>query len=132
MCVYRRSKSSYQLANPFHLNPQAYRIYAVGHFFIYNELMNNSERFLASFNRIEKHLASLRQGRGHRGMRELIRLLKNKHKSLRVYEEDLREFSELRNAIVHRTTGQSIAEPRQETVDRIEHIARVLINPPLL
>lgn len=99
---------------------------------LYNELMNNSAKFLAAFNRIEKHLASLRKRRGHRGMRELVRLLKNKHKSLRVYEADLREFSELRNAIVHRTTGQSIAEPRKSTVDRIEHIARVLINPPLV
>lgn len=98
---------------------------------LYNELMSNSAKFLAAFNRIEKHLASLRRRRGHRGMRELVRMLKNKHKALRIYEADLREFSELRNAIVHRTTGQSIAEPRKATVDRIEHIARVLINPPL-
>ncbi|MDD5606158.1 MAG: CBS domain-containing protein [Patescibacteria group bacterium] len=92
--------------------------------------MSNSERFLAAFNRIEKHLASLRRGYGHRGMRELLRRLRNRYKLVRVFEEDLREFSELRNAIVHRTTGQTIAEPKLATVDRIEHIARALINPP--
>jgi predicted transcriptional regulator len=94
--------------------------------------MTNSEQFLAAFNRIEKHLASLRDNRGHRGMRELVRLLKNRHKLIRVFEPDLREFSELRNAIVHRTTGQSIAEPKKETVERIEYIARAIINPPMV
>lgn len=104
---------------------------AVGTFLIYNESMSSSEKFLVAFNKIENHLASLKGGRGHRGMRELVRTLRGKSKLIRLFEEDLREFAELRNAIVHRTTGESIAEPTAVSVTRIEHIARALINPPL-
>ena len=50
---------------------------------------------------------------------------------IRSYKDDLKEYADLRNAIVHERSGGSIiAEPNDYVVDRIERIAAVLEKPP--
>jgi predicted transcriptional regulator len=52
--------------------------------------------------------------------------------AVRRFKDDLSEFGELRNAIVHERVSPDylIAVPLRETVERIEEIERVLANPP--
>ncbi|MCY7417167.1 MAG: CBS domain-containing protein [Chloroflexi bacterium] len=47
-------------------------------------------------------------------------------------ELDLRELSELRNALVHGTNGRVMAEPTRDAVGEIEHIRDLLLSPPLV
>ncbi len=47
------------------------------------------------------------------------------------YAYDLKEFGDLRNAIVHgKTDAHVIAEPNDEAVKCIEHIASAILSPP--
>jgi CBS domain-containing protein len=50
---------------------------------------------------------------------------------VRRFEDDLKEFAELRNAIVHdRGGGYVIAEPNFRAVESIEQILEIITNPP--
>ena len=51
--------------------------------------------------------------------------------AVRRYLIDLKEFADLRNAIVHeRGTGEVIAEPHEEAVETLESIFRKITDPP--
>ena len=91
----------------------------------------NSRRFLDAFNRIE---GCLRRA-GHETRRVPFYALVDKaSKSSSVvghFSTDLKEFADLRNAIVHESTnGHVIAEPNDDSVRHIEHIASILLDPP--
>ena len=64
----------------------------------------------------------------------LIDQAKKKSPLVRKYEDDLRSYADLRNAIVHNRTSMEfvIAEPHTEVVERIEHIDQVLAKPKLV
>lgn len=48
------------------------------------------------------------------------------------FEIDLREYAELRNAIIHDDTGLPLAEPHVLVVERLEYIYKQLSAPPRL
>ena len=51
--------------------------------------------------------------------------------TIKGFSDDLREFADLRNAIVHeRGGGYAIAEPHQGTVERLEQIEKFISQPP--
>jgi hypothetical protein len=55
----------------------------------------------------------------------------SRNHGVRRYKDDLKEFGDLRNAIVHTRAGDRvIAEPNDQAVDTIEQIARLLVDPP--
>ncbi len=57
----------------------------------------------------------------------------NRDPAVRRMATDLKEFADLRNAIVHeRGDGHLIAEPHETTVRRLEEIRRLLEHPPQL
>ncbi len=90
-----------------------------------------SDRYLASFNRIEK---ALRNQTGHDEYKTFSFLVKEsakKNAAVRRFENDLREFADLRNAIVHQSTNPefTIAEPHESTVQKIELIEEKVIHP---
>lgn len=93
--------------------------------------VKNSDRFIVSYNRIEKALATKVEGNGYLPFYRLIDKAKIKNSVVRKYEDDLREFADLRNAIVHHRTDIDyvIAEPHDEIVERIEDIEQRLSNP---
>ena len=93
--------------------------------------VRNSDRFITAYNRIEKVLAKKVDENGFLPFYRLIDQAKIKNSVVRNYEEDLREFGDLRNAIVHHRTGVDyvIAEPHDEIVERIELIDKKLRNP---
>lgn len=93
--------------------------------------VRNSDRFIVAYNRIEKVLAEKADVSGYSPFYRLIDKVKITNSVVRKYEDDLREFGDLRNAIVHDRTGIDyvIAEPHDDIVERIELIEKKLSNP---
>jgi CBS domain-containing protein len=91
----------------------------------------NSERFLDAFGAIERRLIGLtgldRRTRFYR----LVERAAEQNAAVRRYSDDLKEYADLRNAIVHeRTDAHVIAEPNDRAVRQIEHIQQLLEHPP--
>jgi len=86
---------------------------------------------LNAYSAIEHEMERILNLKDHRRFFELV------DKSARVspvidqYRFDLREYSELRNAIVHdRAGGEIIAIPTDKIILKIERIAEMLLEPP--
>ena len=82
----------------------------------------NSSRFLVAFNKIEKFLKEINDSKDYVTFFKSIDLAGRKNATVRKYEDDLREFADLRNAIVHHRTSTeyALAEPQMEIVELIE------------
>ena len=94
--------------------------------------MTNADTFLASFNRIEKWLRAKLDSPSSMGFSQMVRLVSKKgHVSVKKYEEDLYQFAQLRNAIVHDKVLPEfvIAEPNDWAVLRIQEIEQALLKP---
>ncbi|WP_253291319.1 hypothetical protein [Virgibacillus proomii] len=76
-------------------------------------MYKNSDRFLTSFNRIEKMLRDLLINKKDASFSKAVKILKNSNALIKEYSDDLLEFAELRNAIVHNKIDMTyaIAEP---------------------
>ncbi|MHA6251578.1 CBS domain-containing protein [Oceanobacillus sp. CAU 1775] len=94
-------------------------------------MYRNSEKFLTAFNRIEKELRAIINNGRSIGFSKMVRMLKNHDAIIGRYSDDLLEFAELRNAIVHNKTAvtHAIAEPHDSVVEQIELIERELLEP---
>ncbi len=92
--------------------------------------MKNAEKFLSLFNEIEKYLAKLHGAGGFVPFSRLITELSGNYKVVEFYKDDLREYAELRNAIVHQSRGELIAEPYPVTVKQLKKILDDLQDPP--
>ncbi|MEN2767837.1 CBS domain-containing protein [Ornithinibacillus xuwenensis] len=94
----------------------------------------NSERFITAFNRIDKALDSELDNSKGFGFSKSVRILAKYNATVRRYKEDLLEYAELRNAIVHNRmdTLQVIAEPHDSIVEEIEKIEREFTQPKLV
>ncbi|WP_026909207.1 CBS domain-containing protein [Paucisalibacillus globulus] len=94
----------------------------------------NSDRFITAFNRIDKAMdTELGNSRGI-GFSKAVRILTKYNAIVRRYKDDLLEFAELRNAIVHNRleTGVVIAEPHDSIVEQIEQIEGEMTSPKLV
>lgn len=91
----------------------------------------NSARFIVAFNKIEKKLKEIIGGASYMTFFKAVELAKKDNATVRKYEDDLREFADLRNAIVHHRTSTEyvIAEPHLEVVELIERIENLLSQP---
>lgn len=94
-------------------------------------MVRNSERFLTAFNRIEKKLRAIINNGKTIGFSKMVRMLKNADAIVGRYSDDLLEYAELRNAIVHNktTVAHAIAEPHDSVVEQIELIEKELLEP---
>ena len=92
--------------------------------------MSNAQTFLTLFNKIEHFLDQLNQSTEHYGFRRLIDNLSKHNDLVDTYKMELVDYLELRNALVHKSTGKPIAEPSDEVVKKIKDIYDVLSNPP--
>lgn len=93
--------------------------------------MRNSDYYLASFNTIDKFLRGLINSPNHISFYRVVDLASETNAAVRRYKDDLREFANLRNAIVHERTDVTyvIAEPHDSTVKRIQHIESEVCKP---
>ncbi len=91
----------------------------------------NSERFLTAFGSIEYYLRALTGEPKRTRFYTMVDKAAEINAAVRRYADDLKEFADLRNAIIHeRTDEHVIAEPNDLAVRQIEHIQRLLENPP--
>ncbi|WP_100331242.1 CBS domain-containing protein [Bacillus xiapuensis] len=88
-------------------------------------------RFEAAFNRIHQQLQQLCSHQQNHPFIEALHDCARHHASVRVHIEELKQFAKLRNAIVHQKTDAHfyIAEPHEETVERIEQIDKLISEP---
>jgi len=93
--------------------------------------MLNSDRFLYAFNSIQSCLKKLLCEKKETSFYILVDKASNSNHVVRRLNFTLKEFADLRNAIVHeRTDGHVIAEPNNKAVEEIEHIKSLLLDQP--
>lgn len=95
-------------------------------------MSNNSERFLETFNSIDKFLRR-KTGLNDRNnsFSSVLDKASKSNSAVRNLKIDLQEFADLRNAIVHeRTDGHVIAEPHEEVIIRLEKILKLITKSP--
>lgn len=95
-------------------------------------MAERAEAFLSSFNRIEKWFREQLNNPTNMGFSEMVRRLTRKKESqLTLFQDDLLQMAQLRNAIVHEqiSTDFIIAEPNEWAVDRLLEIEKALISP---
>lgn len=92
-----------------------------------------SNRFLDAYARIERRLRVIVNADRGVPFGQMVRDAARADRVVRRYRDDLLEFGELRNAIVHqRVDGRPIAEPHESTADKLASIADLLDQPPRL
>ena len=96
--------------------------------------VQNSDRFLTAFNRIDHTMRDMIGAKDFMPFYRLVDQAKKKSPLVRKYEDDLRSYADLRNAIVHHRISPEyiIAEPHIHVVEKIEHIDEVLARPKLV
>ena len=92
--------------------------------------MSNSQTFLTLFNQIEQFLTQLNNATEHYGFRRLVENLSKTNGLVENYKLDLVDYLELRNAIVHKSSGEPIAEPHPEVIEKMQQIYQMLTHPP--
>lgn len=91
----------------------------------------NSQRFMRAFIGIEQELRSLVMPQRHLPFPHLVNLAAKRSRLVRDHETDLRQYADLRNAIVHELMDdEPIAEPHLKIVEHMEGILSLLRKPP--
>lgn len=91
----------------------------------------NSEVFIDLFTEIEQKLKEISGDTFHASFSELLGRARNINPVLHQYANDLREYAQLRNAIIHtRRENFIIAEPHDDVIVEIRRIRNLLYNPP--
>ena len=91
--------------------------------------MKNSKEFIKIFNALEHYLNKLVNKPCYLRFSELLEEASKINPAVREYANDLREFAELRNAIVHAPTGKIIAEVFSSTVEKFKKIYKRIKTP---
>ena len=90
----------------------------------------NAQRFIAAYNRLDQGLREIYSIKRTLTFADMIRKVANVNMVVAKFEEDLIDYGRLRNAIVHKSGDEIIAEPNIEVVEKLEKIARVINTPP--
>jgi predicted transcriptional regulator len=93
--------------------------------------MSNSEDFLGIFSAVEKWLRQQLNADRTTSFNSLVDKAAETDRAVMRYRNDLKEFADLRNAIVHeRTDSHVIAEPNTRAITDFQHVRSMLMNPP--
>lgn len=90
----------------------------------------NAKRFIDAYNRLDKGMRDIYNIKPSLSFSDCIRRVASVNSVIKKYEDDLIEYGRLRNAIVHRSGEETIAEPITEVVEKFESIARLICTPP--
>ncbi len=94
--------------------------------------MSNASRFISAYNELDKALRVRFRLKSNLTFSEAVRISASKNAVVRKYQDDLTDFAQLRNAIVHKSnTDMVIAEPHLSVVETIEHICELVSRPPV-
>ncbi len=91
----------------------------------------NSEIFLSTFNELEKHFKNVFFRGQWKSFKQMLKEGSRFNPIIKQFKEELFEFTDLRNAIVHNRSHdyQVIAEPHGFVVKQFVEIAETIINP---
>jgi CBS domain-containing protein len=93
--------------------------------------MSNADPFLDAFAAIERHLRRLTKQPNGTPFFQVVDEASKRSAVVRPYGDDLKEYAELRNAIVHdRRGGQVIAEPLEVAVKDLTKLKELITQPP--
>lgn len=92
-----------------------------------NEL---AKRFISAYNRLDQGLRDIYSIKRTLNFSDMIRKVATVNTVVKKFEEDLIDYGRLRNAIVHRSSDEIIAEPNVDVVEMLEKIARIINTPP--
>ena len=89
---------------------------------------SNAERFLSAYARIEKKMGQIARETRYVPFGQLLSRCARENRVILNHQEDLREYNELRNAIVHQRgkKNEIIAQPADSVTEDIERIADLL------
>lgn len=90
----------------------------------------NGRRFIAAYNRLDQGLRDIYSIKRNLTFSDMIRKVATVNTVVAKFEEDLIDYGRLRNAIVHRSSDEIIAEPNTAIVEKLEKIARIINTPP--
>lgn len=90
----------------------------------------NARRFINAYNRLDKGMRDIYGIKPAVSFSDCVRKVAGVNSVIKKYEDDIIEFGRLRNAIVHRSGEETIAEPNTSVVEKLEHIARLICTPP--
>ncbi|WP_159648207.1 CBS domain-containing protein [Erysipelothrix aquatica] len=90
----------------------------------------NSEKFIDAFVTIEMYLKDY-LGSPNVGFSQMVHMAAPKHPVIGTYKNELTEFGQLRNAIVHNRAGknEAIAEPHDSVIETMALIIQALESP---
>lgn len=95
--------------------------------------MTNAEKFIEHYIAIEKMLRRNYGSKGqHQSFLQLVAKAEKRQSVVAFYADDLREYGELRNAIVHNRSPKEndiIAEPHSYVVERMAYIRNQIEHP---
>jgi len=91
---------------------------------------SNSKRFIDAYNRLDKGLRDIYNIKASISFSDCVRKVSPVNSVIRKYEDDIIEYGRLRNAIVHRSGEEVIAEPNLKVVEKLEQISRLICTPP--
>ncbi len=91
----------------------------------------NSEVFLSTFNELEKHFKNKLFRGSWKSFKQMLKEGSRNNPIIWQFKEELFEFTDLRNAIVHNRNHdyQVIAEPHDFVVKRFTFISNQIMNP---
>lgn len=91
-----------------------------------------STRFINTYNELSEYMESYLHLKEHRSHVQMLRIMTKKSNIIKSAFDELRTFANLRNIMVHDSTGKynPIAQPHEEVVKRYEQILLQLKNPP--
>ena len=97
-------------------------------------MASNGERFEAAYNKIDALLRKKIGGAKTHSFSSVVTETANRDPTVRKNKDDLLEFGDLRNAIVHDRGKASVllADPREDVVKKIEEIWNHLSHPRIL
>jgi len=90
----------------------------------------NAVRFISAYNRLDQGLREIYSIKRTLTYSDMIRKVANVNTVVAKFEEDLIDYGRLRNAIVHKSSDEIIAEPNVDVVEKLEKIARLINTPP--
>ncbi|ERJ12097.1 CBS domain-containing protein [Haloplasma contractile] len=97
--------------------------------------MKNSDIFLKLYNKFDQYMRKEFDKGSRSGHRYLIDELSRSNNLFKFYRDDLKQFAELRNAIIHNThitdkkDGIAIAEPHDEVIERYRNVLNKIYKP---
>ena len=99
-----------------------------------NRKNENSERFLTTYNELDKYMRKYLKENERIPHSELIRKMTKVSRIFIKHEYELRQYADLRNSIVHNPDkgyADPIAEPHDYIVSQYENIKNKVLNPPV-